>query len=375
MSSQRIKFIGILSAVILFIALAAFVRWFARDPGIDLSRAEISHIVTGQEKGNLPPEMEGKTARPFTGFLKQKERPEGSSRLIPRRSSAAGPPNDTPSSRARDRSGIPSLAVGERRLPRGITEDDIPPLYANDLEGFLDRIGEVAEENLSESEKEQVDPVLFTTAFPDVINGSPFYTKIFSPFSGRIYGFFNSRTENLDGRDRILVKWTGAKGEMLLYEYMTILPDTPFNYVWWEQGFWDEGTYIMVVYGLENDIQPLAYGSFQVSGLPEFIGHLKLCEDLDQGRSQTDFSFSSRIILSFDYAAQGDRTVVLVLYKMETGEYLLDEDVLLPADESGTFSRVLKEPDDTTFPFGTFAVEVWTEQEYPEGRVVFVYHE
>ena len=375
MPAPRIKFL-VLSAVILFFALAGFVRWITRGP-------DTAPLIQGSDA----PAAEFPARRVGDGFQKGGS---GTSRELfrlgerPRRSMKDGFSGQTPE-RLSGRARTPSASNGRTGflqevfdriwLPPGMTKKDIPPEYDNDLEGFLDRIEEVAEEDLSESEKENLDQVYFTTAFPDVVNGPPFYTDIFSPYSGRIYGAFNSRTENMLGRDRILVKWTGAKGELLLYAYMAILPDTPFNYVWWDQGFWDEGTYIMAVYGLENDVGPLAYGSYLVTSLPEFIGHLGLYEDLEQGEPQTDFSFSSRIILSFEYAAKEDRHVALVVFKKETGEYLIDEDLLLPAVDSGVFSQTLKEPDDPGFPLGTFTVQVWTEMEFPVGEVQFVHHE
>jgi|GEM_PF-4355320 len=374
MSFQRFKLPILFSAVILVIVLAGYIRWLTRDPGIHLSPPEGPGQGKKLSENRALKDWELDSTKPLPGSLRPKGRSARSSGRMPAES-AAGWRNGHGSSELRDRAGILPGIFGRQGLPRGMSRDDIPREFANDPEGFLDRLDEVRQEDLDEQEKEELDQIFFTTAFPDLFNGPPFYTDAFSPYSGRIYGAFNSGTANLQGRDRVLVKWTGAQGDILLYEYMAIQRDTPFNYVWLEEGFWDEGTYVLALYGLEDDIRALAYGSFLVENLPVFIGHLELCEEPDQGAAQTDFAFSSRIILRFEYASQEDRPVALAVYKMETGEYIIDENVLLPAADSGTFSRVIKEPGDVYFPFGTFAVEVWTERDFPEGRVVFVHHE
>jgi hypothetical protein len=259
-------------------------------------------------------------------------------------------------------------------LPPGMTFDDIPEGYQDNIDDFLEQLETIESGELDEEENEKADPIYFSTISPDLVSGPPRETGVFAPYSNRIYAIFKSTTENLKDKNKVLVKWHISNSQLLLHEYVAIIKNSNFNYVWKEMDYWDIGIYNVEVYGIENDVRLLASGSFHIEELVEYISYPKLYQYVNQEFAKSAFYKKDEIHMVCSHSNLRDRYVSLSVYKIESQEVMTKEDILLPAGYQEPFVYTIKYSDDI-FPYGSYNLELLSEESQLLARSKFYINE
>lgn len=259
-------------------------------------------------------------------------------------------------------------------LPPGMIFDDIPEDYQENIDDFLEQLEEIESGELDEEENEKADPIYFSTISPDLVSGPSHETGIFSPYSARIYAIFKSTTENLKDKNKVLVKWHISNSQLILHEYVAIIKNSNFNYVWKEMEYWDIGIYNVEVYGIENDVRLLASGSFHVEELVEYISYPKLYQYVNQEFAMSAFYNNDEIHMVCSHSSLRDRYVSLSVYKIESQEVMIKEDILLPAGYQEPFVYTIKYSDDI-FPYGSYNLELLSKESRLLARSKFYINE
>lgn len=257
-------------------------------------------------------------------------------------------------------------------LPPGLYSEDIPDEYAGNLEDLFALLEEAREQNEIEEEDQPADALFFTSLQPDQTAGPLLVENLFAPQTGRIYAVFHSDTQHMMGRDDILVRWFHPNGNTLWYEDVSILSGMPFNYIWYENSFWDPGVYYVGLYGLDNDMGLLVAGSFTVEERFDHIGNLVVISDPSEIFRQTDFGIAEPVYLRFDYQVSTPLELNLLIFKIETGEVFISDIVSLPLGSSEFLSLIKR--DKPIFPPGSYDVELWEDNQLLRGRVRFFLH-
>jgi len=255
-------------------------------------------------------------------------------------------------------------------LPIGMILDDIPVEYKDNLDRFIDRLDEIMNNNVDEHENEEADSIFFSTIMPDLSSGLHYIPESFSTYSLCIFATFESTTENMNDQSKVLVKWHNSNGELVFFEYLSIIPNSNFNYVWTEMDYWNTGIYNVEIYELENNIRLLASGSFLVENLSEYVSYLRLYPSSEQWLSESVFYNNDEINLIFNHSSFRDRYLNLSVYKVESRESMINENIFLPASYQEKFKYVVKHTNNI-FPYGTYIVELSSAENYLIGRSRF----
>ena len=156
--------------------------------------------------------------------------------------------------------------------PAGIGPEDLPPWMIDRPEDYLEKIEDVRDETPSLKRSEENNIVQFAGAQPDPVTGYPYSDMVFDPSVTRLYAWFPCDSAVFNGRTKILAKWTQEDTTQILFEGMGILDSTPYNYIWREDTYWSPGEYSVELYGLEEDIPLLGWGSFEIADLNDHTG-------------------------------------------------------------------------------------------------------
>jgi len=145
----------------------------------------------------------------------------------------------------------------------GLTNKDIPR-SKEELNDFLGRLEEVSTRRDTDDGSGQAKEILFSNLQPDVKTGLPEGNESFLPKSPRIYAVFSSNTDAFQDLDNVLVKWFNPLGNVDMFQYMKIIPNSNYNYIWRELDNWEPGIYNVELYGIGKEIKILASGSYFV---------------------------------------------------------------------------------------------------------------
>ncbi|MDI6733079.1 MAG: hypothetical protein QME51_05420 [Planctomycetota bacterium] len=106
--------------------------------------------------------------------------------------------------------------------------------------------------------------VFATRVNPD--NNSPISpTDVFPPETKRIFACFRNQGP-LAKLDRVIIKWVDTTTPQLVYWSAYLLnPDAEYNYIFLKpEGRWGSGKYFALLYKQIQDIEPSAYGEFEI---------------------------------------------------------------------------------------------------------------
>jgi hypothetical protein len=236
-----------------------------------------------------------------------------------------------------------SKAGSRYQWPVGLLPEDIPPLYERNPQPFLEKLDEIKEEPESPARSSDNNIVMFSSAQPHLQAGYPYSNEIFDPSVTRLYAWFPCDNEAFTGRDRILVKWTGESVGEVFFEVFTIQPDTEYNYVWNEDGYWVPDSYSVEIYGLEEEAPLLAWGSYKVEELSDFVGFPALYNEADSaGQSRQVFHVDEPLFLRFNFAASEEKQVQVVTRRFSDGKIVYYGIVDLPTMSDGRFQGSLE---------------------------------
>ena len=256
--------------------------------------------------------------------------------------------------------------------PAGIGPDDLPPWMRGQPEVYLEEIEDARNDTPSEQRTPENRTVLFTGAQPDLISGYPYSDVVFDPSVTRLYAWFSCDTAAFSGRTKVLAKWTQEDSTEILFEGMSILNSTPYNYIWWEDSFWSPGRYSVEVYGLDDEVQLLAWGTYEIADLSEHTSFAGLYGDpLDQVSRQS-FYLAEEEYLKVNYSSTQERQIQILITRVADGKIVNGGLVSFPPGMDRDFTVSLT---DLANPFepGSYVLELFS---YPEpqslmGRNVF----
>jgi hypothetical protein len=246
--------------------------------------------------------------------------------------------------------------------PAGIGPDDLPPWMRDRPEDYLEEIDEVRDETPSPERSEENNTVQFIGAQPDPVTGYPYSDILFDPSVTRLYAWFPCDSPAFNGRTKILTKWFYENSSELLFEGMNILDTTPYNYVWREEPFWSPGTYSVEIYGLEEDVPLLAWGSYQIMELADYSGFAGLYSHPDEYQSRQSFPIDGQIYLKVNYSSSVQRQVQILALRVPDGVVVHAGVVTVPEGNDGDYIISLTEPQNPFEP-GTYLLELYN---YPE---------
>ncbi len=351
-------------AVLFALLVAGLIMYsLSRGPTADSPDREIAQSVTDavMETGDIPHFL-SETGKAATGAVSK-----SAGQLL-----SQGDPQRDNFSRKTDISKIGN--TGSRYLwPPGMLPEDIPPVYERDPQEFLEKLDEIREGPESPARSSGNNIVLFSSAQPPLQVGYPYSDEIFDPSVTRLYAWFPCDNEAFAGRDRIVVKWTGDNVGEVLFEVYSIQPGTEYNYVWNEDGYWVPGNYSVEIYGLEEEAPLLAWGSFKIEELQDFVGFPALYNQEDTtGQSQQVFQFEDPLFLRFNFAASVEKQVQVVARRFSDGKIVYYGTVDLPTMYEGRFQGSLE---GEMFPLdpGIYFLELigYTEPQIAMGMNIF----
>ncbi len=245
----------------------------------------------------------------------------------------------------------------------------IPDEY-EDKSSFIDLLISRWNGNISEEENNASAAVFFTSISPERAQSLHYNINSFSNYSGRIYSCVESNDPNFKNRRKILTKWKNSSGQVLYFDYLDIDPEKKHNYIWFDRPYWEPGIYNVEIFELENNIRLLASGSFVVSSLEQYIGHLGLYEYDSQSFPKNSFFSFSRILVKFHYSSQTADQFDFVVRNLDVN---VSQDIrsffLAPAVD-GIYKQVIKYENAHWQP-GVYTAELWSRGGELAGRTVF----
>lgn len=245
----------------------------------------------------------------------------------------------------------------DRYLPPGMIKEHIPGEYLDNMDWFYARLNEIETGELDENENEEADPIFFSTLTPDLQFGLPYLAQTFSPYSIRIFATFESMTENMRNKSDVLVKWHNSNDELILFEYLNIIPNANFNYVWKELDYWNTGIYNVEIYTLKENVKVLASGSFFVENLGNYVSYLGIYPSPEIAYPESTFYSDDEIYLVFNHSNETERYLRLYVYTIESGDSFIDKDILLPISQDKIFKLTIKKSGDL-IPTGAYRLEL-----------------
>ena len=256
--------------------------------------------------------------------------------------------------------------------PAGIGPEDLPPWMRDRPEDYLEKVEEVRDETPSSKRSEENNIVRFSGAEPDPVAGYPYSDMVFDPSVTRLYAWFSCDSPVFNGRTKILVKWTQEDTTQVLFEGMGILDTTPYNYIWREDSYWSPGEYSVELYGLEEDLPLLAWGSFEIADLNEHTGFAGLYLEPGDYVSQQTFYLDNEIYLKVHYSSTQEREVQLLVRRVPDG--LVVKGGLIPVSNGIDREFTVSLTDSPNlFETGAYVLELFSypEPQYLMGRNVF----
>ena len=127
--------------------------------------------------------------------------------------------------------------------------------------------------------------------------------------------------------------------------------------------------YHVQIYALENNIRLLASGSFMVKELENYVSYLGTYPSPENAYPESEFYGDDEIYIIFNHSNEADRYLRLSVYRIESREVVLNEEVLLPASQNALFRLKAKESGDV-LPPGSYGV-LLLDDEYLAGRSRF----
>jgi hypothetical protein len=255
--------------------------------------------------------------------------------------------------------------------PVGIGPDDVPPWLGSRPEVYIEKIEEIRDQTPSSERTSENNTVLLSGGQPDPINGYPFSDTVFDPTVTRLYAWFPCDNESFSGRNKILAKWTRDDGSEVLFEGMGILDFTPYNFVWWEEPYWSPGEYSVELYGLEEDIPLLAWGTFNILDLEEHFGFAGMYANLEDNMSRQAFYLDEEVYLKVSFSSTAEQQVQFLARRVPEGNIVKGGLITLPGGTDKDFAISLTEP---PYPFetGSYVIELhsFPEPQYILGRNV-----
>lgn len=254
-------------------------------------------------------------------------------------------------------------------LPKGIGLDDIPEKYKEKPDEFAELLNERLNNKLSDDVKQTIDPILFTLSTPES-NGHIIKNDRFSPHCIRVYAVFSSESDNMKARETVLVKWYDSAGQTELFQYLPINKNASINYIWREKPYWEAGTYSVDVFELENDIRPLASGTYTIEDMEEYISYLALYGSNIELTSRNIFSSDEEIFLRFNYSARWSKGLPITLY-YQGGQYSTFYDaVQLDSSIASTGEIQVKYIEDL-WRIGAYEIAIQSEQGQLLNKTIF----
>ncbi|NWF53436.1 MAG: hypothetical protein HXY45_01425 [Syntrophaceae bacterium] len=253
----------------------------------------------------------------------------------------------------------------------GIPMKEIPPQRKEEMESFLEKLGEISQRRDTDDGNGQAQEIFFSTLIPDLKTGVFAPMERFSPGTIRVFGAFATDRELFQDLDHVLVKWFNPQSRADMFQYLPITPNANYNYIWRELPYWEPGIYNVEVYrvGLGADVKVLASGSFYVEDLEDYLSYAALYRDLNQTLSQTDFLQGEPIYLKLNHSAHKHQKLTLSVRDRNNGPILSSREIHLSATMSSS-SFLVKGPSD--FPGkGLFWLELAAEDGLLIGRTKF----
>ncbi len=245
----------------------------------------------------------------------------------------------------------------------------IPDEY-EDKSSFVDLLISRWNGNISEEENDRASPVFFTSLSPEKSQSLYYNTNSFSPYAGRIYSCIESNDPNFINREKILIKWYNSNDQVLYFDYLGIDPAKKYNYIWFDRSFWDTGIYNVEIFELENNIRLLASGSFIVSDLNQYIGHLGLYDDEFKMFPLNSFSPFSNIFVKFRYSSQMVDQFDFVVRNTDSNVVQHINTFYLNPVIDGFYEYTLKNENDN-WKVGSYVAELMSRNGDLAGRAVF----
>jgi hypothetical protein len=271
-----------------------------------------------------------------------------------------------------DQRGVPLFADRTLIWPEGVGPENLPPWLRDRPEEYLEEIEEARDETPSKQRTPENHTVLFVGAQPDLITGYPYSDEVFDPSVTRLYAWFPCDTAAFSERTKVLAKWTYEDKTEILFEGMSILNSTPYNYIWREDSFWSPGRYSMELYGLEEDIPLLAWGAFEIADLGEHTGFAGLYADPADQVSRQSFYLEEEIYLRVSYSSTQERQIQVLITSVADGTIMKGGVVTFPPGTDRDFTVDLTVP---PYPFqpGSYILQLFSypEPHYLTGRNIF----
>ena len=271
-----------------------------------------------------------------------------------------------------DQRGVPLVADRTLIWPEGIGPEDLPSWMRDRPEDYIEEIEKARDETPSKQRTPENQTILFVGAQPDLITGYPYSDVVFDPSVTRLYAWFLCDTDTFNGRMKVLAKWTYEDNTEILFEGMSILNSTPYNYIWREDSFWSPGRYSVELYGLEEDIPLLAWGAFEIADLGEHTGFAGLYADPTDQVSRQSFYLEEELYLRVSYSSTQERQIQVLITSVADGSIVKGGVVTFPPGADRDFTVALTVP---PYPFepGSYLLQLFSypEPQYLTGRNIF----